>query len=221
MLEKKKDYIGTNYNCIGAIEEVLLIFSACTATYPEFIIPSTILRFIISLVAAIHLVLFISDLIRKPKYTKEDLVRDIEDLNMTERNSSIIAIQNKKHPTKYLLYSDHGWGLKLFPNFTTVKDDMNNIKRRLSEEFEIDTDNIHVDHKTAQHEIKFSTEHNEERSYNYTLYTAQIDGLGHEDEDSFVVAGKNYYWMTISEMLEDQTLKKHNEFVIAMVRDNA
>ncbi len=108
---------------------------------------------------------------------------------MTERNSSIIAIQNEKHPTKYLLYSDHGQGLKLFPNYTTVKDDMNNIKRRLSEEFEIDAGRIRVDHKTAQHEIKFSTEHNEERSYNYTFYKAHIDGLGHEDEDSFSVAG--------------------------------
>lgn len=220
LIEKKKDYIGTKNNWLGAIEAVLLIFSAITATYPAIGVPPIVFKFAISLIAAVHLCLFVIDLKKKPKYTKEDLIKDIEDLNMTERNSSIIAIQNAKHPTKYLLYSDTGWGLKLFPNFATVKDDMNNIKRKLSEELEISADSIQVEHKTAQHEIKYSTEHNEERSYNYTLYKAEINGLGHEDEDSFYVAGKNYYWMTVPEMLEDPALKKNNEFVIAMVRDN-
>ena len=161
-----------------------------------------------------------ANMIVKDGNIHSDLIKDIEALNMTQRNSSIIAIQNTKHPTKYLLYTDKGWGLKLFPNFATVSDDINNIKRKLSEELEINPDTIHAEHKTSANEIKFSTEHNEERSYHYTLYKAQIDNFNHDNDDTFTVAGKDYFWMTVPEMLEDPTLKNHNEVVIGLVRDN-
>jgi len=220
LIEKKKDYIGSSRNWLGALEAFLLLISAYTASYPALIIPSIVIKFVFSLIAALQLIMLIHEYYKKPKYTKDDLIKDIERLNMTERKSSIIAIQNTEHPTKYLLYSDLGWGLKLFPNFATVSDDTDNIKRKLSEELEINAGCIHVEHKTTAHEIKYSTEHDEERSYNYTLYKARIDGFEHDEEDSFSIAGKNYVWMSIPEMLEDKTLKKHNEFVIALVRDN-
>lgn len=220
LIEKKKDYIGSNRNWIGALEAVLLLVSAYTASYTGLIIPAIALKFFITLVAVLQLILLIYEYLKKPKYTKDDLIKDIEALNMTQRNSSIIAIQNTKHPTKYLLYTDKGWGLKLFPNFATVSDDINNIKRKLSEELEISPDTIHAEHKTSANEIKFSTEHNEERSYHYTLYKAQIDNFNHDNDDTFTVAGKDYFWMTVPEMLEDPTLKNHNEVVIGLVRDN-
>ncbi len=220
LIEKKKDYIGTNRNYLGAIEAVLLLISAYTSSYTGLIIPPMVLKFVIAIIAVLQFIMLIYEYIKKPKYTKDDLLKDIEDLNMTERSSSIIAIQNSKHPTKYLLYTDKGWGLKLFPNFATTNDDIDNIRRKLSEEMEVNVNSIHVEHKTSAHEIKWSTEHNEERSYNYTLYKAKVDGLGHDEDESFAIAGKNYMWMTVPEMLEDPTLKKHNEFVIALVRDN-
>ena len=141
-------------------------------------------------------------------------------LNIVQRFSSIVAIKRQGHRTQYLLYTDKNWNLRFFPNFTSVSDDTENIKEKLSERLQMSSDDINVQYITEGSERKYSTEHQEEREYYYRFYIAEFKHFNHYDEDTLDVEGVHYEWMTIDNMLQNPALKEHNEFVIQMVRDH-
>lgn len=219
LLEKKRDYIGRKTSIVGLVEAILLVISAYTESYDNFLIPSLAIKFGILVLAVIQVIFFVSEL-RKPKYSKEDLLRDIENLDMARRSSSIIAIHNSKHHLQYLLYKDAGWGFPLFPNYATVSENETNIIRKLSDQLDINPDQIRLEFKTEGHEIKYSTESKEEREYYYRFYEANIDSFKNEDEEEFQSEGRTFIWMTIDEMLQDPVINKNNHYVVGMVRDN-
>lgn len=219
LLDKKQAYIGKKVSVVGLLEAILLIISAITESYDHLLIPGILIKFIIVLIAVIQVIFIIRD-IHRPSYTKDDLLNDIKGLDIPSRTSSIVAIQNARHPSYYLVYEDTGWGMRLFPNYATAADDQSNIVRKLAEQLEIPAEHIHLSFKADGHETKFSTEQNQEREYFYRFYSAKIDSLGHEEEDKFEIAGRKYQWLTIDKMLQDQKIKENNSYVVGRVRDN-
>lgn len=141
--------------------------------------------------------------------------------DIPRRTSSIVAVKNGKNPDCYLVYEDTGWGMRLFPNFATAAEDENNIVRKLSEQLEVEPEKIHLSFKTDGHEIKFSTEHQQDREYFYRFYCAEIDSFPYQDDDSFEIAVRKYDWMTVDEMLNDPKIRKYNGYVVGRVRDNS
>ena len=142
---------------------------------------------------------------------------------MIERASSIVAIKNTQNPRKYLLYNDKDWGVKFFPNYSNYKNNSEEeIKHKLSEQLGVKPSDIKLSFKTHGNEEKASTEHdNEIRKYSYDVYYATIKGFKFENEDTFNLDDKSYYWMTTDEMLDDDKIKEHNDYLVKLIRDNA
>lgn len=218
LIEKKREYIGKKYGIVGLIEAVLLALSAYTESYEGLLIPATVIKCVFVGIAVIQIIFFIRELIR-PDYNQNDLLEDIKKLDIVSRTSSIVAIKNSIHPTEYLLYYDKGWGMYMFPNFATVTDNENNIVRKLSEQLDIDADDISIGMKAEGQEKKLSTEHNEEREYYYRVYSVKIDKFSYESENEFTAEGRKYRWMSVDDMLSDDMIKEHNGYVVGLVRD--
>lgn len=139
---------------------------------------------------------------------------------IVQRFSSIVAIKREGHQMQYLLYTDKNWNLKFFPNFTSVSDDTENIKKKLSVWLKLDVDSIWIQYAAEGSERKYSTEHKEEREYHYRFYTAKLENFPGYQKDEFELEGVHYYWMTIDDMLQDPELKQNNKYVIQMIRDH-
>lgn len=220
LLEKKRDYIGRKVSIIGIIEAVVLLISAITEPYSNPFIPAIVIKCAVLIVAVLQIAIFIKELM-KPKYEKDDLLSDIKALDIPHRTSSIIAIKNPEHPRKYLLYYDVGWKLWLFPNYSAgSEEDKPKLVRKLSEELNVNIENINLHLCATGNEEKYSTEHNEKREYYYDVYNASIDNFVHYKDDNFSLEGTQYKWMTIDEMLSIPELNENNHYVIGLVRDN-
>lgn len=221
LLEKRKNLFRNEEMIGGLVSSAGLFISAVTGTFPDMIFPPGIFKLILEIISAAAVAYYISKLFIR--YTRNDLMREIEGLNMIERASSIVAVKNTKSPGKFLLYNDKGWGVKFFLNYANYKNNTeDDIKRRLSEQIGVSASDISLEFKGHGNEEKASTEHNNEmRRYSYDVYYASIKDFNHENEESFELGGKSYYWMTTDEMLEDENIKKHNDYLVRLVRDNA
>lgn len=154
---------------------------------------------------------------RKSNYTKEMLIKDIEDLDMKERSSSIIAITNPHNPRKYLVYYDPAWKFLLFPNYGT-RNNANEkyVREKLSRDFGISVSNISVALAGTGAEEKYATAHDETRAYDYSFYRGTVNGIADNDFD---IDGRGYRWMTVQEMLEDPETRKNNSYIIDRVNE--
>ena len=61
----------------------------------------------------------------------------------------------------------------------------------------------------------------ENRIYNHRLYEIKIQVFpGDEQKENFVVNGRHYYWMSISDMERDPNIVKKNLDVIDFVKES-
>lgn len=221
LIEKKKDYIGVKeWGTFGVIDSLLLILSTYTAQYDGLAIPSKIIKLFFYLFATFQLCYAVIQVYKKifRNYTEKDLLDNIKELHMVERSSSIIAIKNNINPEKLLVYDDKDWGVQFFPNYTTVTgNNLENLRRRLSEDLGVSEKDIILEHNTAKDEEKFSSEHKEERLYHYEFYRAKINTKDFKND--FSRSGRMYHWKSISELLNNEKVKKYNRFVVEQVRD--
>lgn len=221
LIEKKRDYIGAKeWGTFGVVDSVLLILSTYTARYEGLFVPSRIIKALFYLFAIIQLGIAVVQIHKRIfcNYTKKDLLKNIRELHMIERSSSIIAIKNSRRPERLLVYDDKDWAVQFFPNYRTVTgDNAGNLKRRLAEDLKLNEKEIELHFCHSGEEQKFSTEHNEERLYHYEFYKATLSEK--EDERDFSVNGKRYHWRSIEDLLGDEKVKKHNRFVVEQIRD--
>ncbi len=227
LLEKKREYIGNNkFSPINLISGIVLIISAFSSEFNIRMIPSEVLKAALVFLGIIEIWLELRILHKEKQspYGKDALLMDIKKLDHVVKRYSIIAVHDSfnEHSRKFLLYYDKGWDCKFFLNYPTSEDGTNdrvNIIKHLANDLGIAEKDIDVVFKGAQQHEKYSTEHDEWRTYKHSIYEANITQFPRiEKNKTFKIDGKVYFWMTLDEMLDDDRIKAHNSDVVNLVK---
>ncbi len=158
----------------------------------------------------------------RDKYNREMLMNDIRELNLIQHNHSLIAIRDTfEKENRFLVYYDERWDCKLFLNYKTV--DQNNedvIIDRISADLDVDKRKVSCNYVTSRVQEKYSVSHQENRIYNHRLYEVTLSKYSEKmKKDSFVVNGKRYYWMSVTEMEKDENIMEKNREVVDFVKE--
>lgn len=156
--------------------------------------------------------------------TSEKLYKEIESMN--RRASSLIAVKDGMDAlsNRYLTYYDEQWNCWFLPNhrsFDSYEEDKRKLSSYLSSEFKIPSDDFQMRFVGTATSTKFSTAHNEERTYDYRLYLASVIRIpdAWDAEGEFAIGSKKCKWMTVDEMLSDRKIYAINHDVIQMLKD--
>ena len=123
---------------------------------------------------------------------------------------------------KYLVYYDERWDCKLFLNYKTVdRADEESVINKVSADLNVDKSQINCRYISAKVQEKYSESHQENRIYNHRLYEIKIQVFPEDEQkENFVVNGRHYYWMSISDMERDPNIVKKNLDVIDFVKES-
>ena len=145
---------------------------------------------------------------------------------MDRRASSLIAVKDGTGvlSNRYLTYYDERWNCWFLPNnhsFDSYEEDKAKLSSYLSSEFKIPSDDFQMRFVGTSASTKLSTEHNEERTYDYRLYLASAIRIPDtwSSEGEFAVEFRKCKWMTVDEMLNDKKIYAINHDVIQMLKD--
>lgn len=227
LLARRASYIGAkNVSAFDLINGCIVTLTALTSNYfPTHTAWNIALKtlFFILGVTSILMELRVAFQKARNKYTVDQMKSDIAGLNKIQKNYSIIAIKDRftSHPDRFLQYFDEGWKCWFFPNYPTMNsDNERHISDRLRNELGLDG-NISVNFRGSWSDDKFSTEHHEWRTYNHELYEANVESFPESEQHAeFCRNGRQYRWMTLSEMTQDSEIQKHNMDVVTRVREH-
>ncbi|MEO3445618.1 hypothetical protein ABG805_07270 [Bifidobacterium adolescentis] len=92
----------------------------------------------------------------------------------------------------------------------------------MTSEFKIPSDAFDVKFVGTSTNTKWSTEHQEERTYDYRLYLASVTHLPESwrTDGEFQVGSKRCRWMTVDDMIADPKINDINHDVIHMLKDS-
>lgn len=123
---------------------------------------------------------------------------------------------------KYLVYYDERWDCKLFLNYKTVdRADEESVINKMSADLNVDKSQINCRYISSKVQEKYSESHQENRIYNHRLYEIKIQVFPEDEQkENFVVNGRHYYWMSISDMERDPNIVKKNLDVIDFVKES-
>lgn len=158
------------------------------------------------------------------KYTYKDLYMEIKNQNQIKHPFSIVVVKDEfqKYPNRFLVYYDNRWKCRLFLNFRTQQDISENeekIKSGLSSDLQVDKSDIKIDYKNTYLHKKFSYSDQCEKWYEHTIYQAHIAHMPEiEQGSSFVINGRQYYWMSLADMERDQAIMEKNSDIVSFVK---
>lgn len=139
----------------------------------------------------------------KNKYDHNILLNDIQKLDKIQHKHSLVAIQfpDTSAEKKYLVYYDERWDCKLFLNYKTVdRADEESVINKVSADLNVDKSQINCRYISLKVQEKYSESHQENRIYNHRLYEIKIQVFPEDEQkENFVVNGRHYYWMSISD----------------------
>lgn len=139
----------------------------------------------------------------KNKYDHNILLNDIQKLDKIQHKHSLVAIQfpDTSAEKKYLVYYDERWDCKLFLNYKTVdRADEESVINKVSADLNVDKSQINCRYISSKVQEKYSESHQENRIYNHRLYEIKIQVFPEDEQkENFVVNGRHYYWMSISD----------------------
>ena len=103
---------------------------------------------------------------------------------------------------------------KLFLNYKTVdRADEESVINKVSADLNVDKSQINCRY--------ISSKVQENRIYNHRLYEIKIQVFPEDEQkENFVVNGRHYYWMSISDMERDPNIVKKNLNVIDFVKES-
>ena len=94
------------------------------------------------------------------------------------------------------------------------------IKQHISQELKIETFDITLDCLGQRIHEKFSESTHEEKVYSHRFYLAKISKFPDMMlQDSFECDGKQYYWMTVPELEQDENVQKKNNDILGYVKE--
>ena len=147
---------------------------------------------------------------------------DMNKLNETTCNHSIIVIQDTfaQYPNRYLVYLDERWGCRLFLNYRTSQNNEASILSRLSRDLKVSSDSIQLTYRGRRMQEKYSVSAKRQKMYCHEFYGAVLcDFPPALREDSFQLDGRQYFWMSVSEMEQDKMIQENNMDVVKTVEE--
>ena len=112
--------------------------------------------------------------------------------------------------SKFLVYYDKDWKCWFFPNYKTIaRGNVANLIKVLQNDLGIDAvGSLKYLYRCVHY--KYSEESKEVLPYDHTLYLCKLK--------EFPDVQDNYKWLTVSEMLNDERIRKVNADVVAMLQ---
>lgn len=225
LLKSNASKIGNTNGWEPFITAFIFFISSAFATYqPWWIFSAGIFKGLIVLISCILMIRGIYLAVKDRKYTYMDLYTEIKNQNQIKHPFSIVVVKNEfeQYPDRFLVYYDSRWKCRLFLNFRTQQDMTENeekIKRALSNELQVDMSDIKIDYKNTYLHKKFSYSDQCEKWYEHTIYQARISHMPEtEQSDSFVINGRQYFWMSLPEMERDQIMMEKNSDIVSFVK---
>ncbi|MCI7130563.1 MAG: hypothetical protein MSA09_08450 [Lachnospiraceae bacterium] len=225
LLKSNASKIGNTNGWEPFITAFIFFISSAFATYqPWWIFSAGIFKGLIVLISCILMIRGIYLAVKDRKYTYMDLYTEIKNQNQIKHPFSIVVVKNefKQYPDRFLVYYDSRWKCRLFLNFRTQQDMTENeekIKRALSNELQVDMSDIKIDYKNTYLHKKFSYSDQCEKWYEHTIYQAHISHMPEtEQRDSFMINGRQYFWMSLPEMERDQIMMEKNSDIVSFVK---
>lgn len=164
----------------------------------------------------------------KNPFDKDILFQCIQEENLMRENPhSIILIKNtfEDKPNKFLVYYDSRWKCKLFLNYKTYEtyeDNLKNIVNNIGMDLKVEEEDIHCAFVFDRVHTKYSVSAGRDKCYLHTFYKCIIDKFAQKlKEDTFVIDGKKFYWMSISEMESDKRIMEVNSDIVKMVKEHS
>ena len=141
----------------------------------------------------------------KNKYDHNILLNNIQKLDKIQHKHSLVAIQ--------------------FPDTSAEKTvdraDEESVINKVSADLNVDKSQINCRYISSKVQEKYSESHQENRIYNHRLYEIKIQVFPEDEQkENFVVNGRHYYWMSISDMERDPNIVKKNLDVIDFVKES-
>lgn len=95
------------------------------------------------------------------------------------------------------------------------------VINKVSADLNVDKSQINCRYISSKVQEKYSESHQENRIYNHRLYEIKIQVFPEDEQkENFVVNGRHYYWMSISDMERDPNIVKKNLDVIDFVKES-
>ncbi|MDY4922018.1 hypothetical protein [Frisingicoccus sp.] len=225
LLKSNASKIGNTNGWEPFITAFIFFISSAFATYqPWWIFSAGIFKGLVVLISCILMIRGIYLAVKDRKYTYMDLYTEMKNQNQIKHPFSIVVVKNEfeQYPDRFLVYYDSRWKCRLFLNFRTQQDMTENeekIKRALSNELQVDMSDIKIDYKNTYLHKKFSYSDQCEKWYEHTIYQAHISHMPEtEQSDSFVINGRQYFWMSLPEMERDQIMMEKNSDIVSFVK---
>lgn len=225
LLKSNASKIGNTNGWEPFITAFIFFISSAFATYqPWWIFSAGIFKGLVVLISCILMIRGIYLAVKDRKYTYMDLYTEMKNQNQIKHPFSIVVVKNEfeQYPDRFLLYYDSRWKCRLFLNFRTQQDMTENeekIKRGLSNDLQVDISDIKIDYKNTYLHKKFSYSDQCEKWYEHTIYQAHISHMPEtEQSDSFVINGRQYFWMSLPEMERDQIMMEKNSDIVSFVK---
>lgn len=162
--------------------------------------------------------------VKDRKYTYKDLYMEIKNQNQIKHPFSIVVVKDEfhKYSDRFLVYYDNRWKCRLFLNFRTQPDLAENeekIRQGLSNDLQVEISDIQMDYKKTYLHKKFSYSDQCEKWYEHTIYQAHVSNMPElEQNSSFCINGRQYYWMSLAEMERDSAIMEKNSDIVSFVK---
>ena len=219
-LSEHKSLIGWGSVGDGIGNAVAGVFYIVTAWLTPGLMPA--MQWTLTVLGAIIIGIGIAALAAK-RFSASKLYKEIETMN--RRPSSLIAVRDgEKLSNRYLTYYDEQWRCWFLPNhrsFDSYSEDKAKVSEYLATEFKIPESDFSLCFVGTTTSTKWSTAHNEERTYDYRLYMAMVSVAPESwrRDGEFVVGAKRCLWMTLDDMWKDSEIYEINHDVVQMLTD--
>ena len=127
---------------------------------------------------------------------------------------------------KLLVYKDPAWGCYLLPHVRSSQrqNEEADLKHILSQNLKVNASNISINHMVGleTESYKYAYHTKKDTYYVFDFYYAHLSGTSCEkiNKSMFNVDGTNFYWKTVTELLNDKKTFERNGDVILHIRDN-
>lgn len=221
MLQSKKDYIGGSWisgivNIVGGMSFVVTIYSAKVS----LVWINVFLYILACFLIVLGIVQFLKK-VGKKSYNYEKLYDDIKKLSVSDSQYSLVAILNDfegDSANKVLLkYFGGGWKTYMFLSYRSApENDENNVISRVAASLKIERRYLKVKYLTEiPNQPKYSPDRKSVRMYHNKYYQVFISDFSDIlKQQSFILDGTQYKWMTLEEMWEDGQIKANNADVL-------
>ena len=237
---KLKEIIDNNYPRYNkhtiSYFSVFLTLSITLGTIDKFkdfgeILSSIQIQYILSFLALVFLALTLIEIVRKPPYSKESVISEIEQesLNITKEVALFIFMKDFTSTditeTKILFSDDAEWNSYLLPFCKKDKGhSLQQLCRFIEHQLSLRVDSINLKEVSNLNfiEEKSSATSGMMTQYSYTTYFVLYDPVenSHLNNETFNIGKRVYKWLSLEEVKSYSKTMYLNRKVIRMVDDN-